>query len=107
MTPPQEACLRNLHALVNDLKAAVDSRSGETVIELVERYNAITDELLKSPLEAKGAGEIRTLTQLSEEIINLQAEVQQLAAPWISDLRILLRENKTERALNNTYRTEP
>lgn len=107
MTSPQETYLRNLHALVNDLKTAVESRDGEAIVEHVERYGATTDELFKRPLEATGASEALALTQLSEEIMNLQAEVQQLAAPWMSDLRILLRENKTERVLNNTYRTEP
>lgn len=106
MSTNQDICLRNLHALVSELRVAVINRNGEEISELVDRYGAITDDLFRSPLKAGNPSQTVELRQLSEEIVRTQAEIQELAAPWVSDLRILLRENKTERALKSAYQVE-
>lgn len=107
MVPIQNTRLRDLHALVVELKHAADQRNGEQIAILVERYDALSAELVQQPLAAESPADAAELTRLANEIMALQVEIQQLAAPWMDDLRILLRENRKGQAVNATYRTEP
>jgi hypothetical protein len=107
MVPTQKTRLRDLHALVVELKQAADQRNGEQIGALVERYHALAAELVQQPLTAENPAEKAELTRFANEIMALQVEIEQLAAPWMDDLRILLRESRQEKAVNATYRTEP
>lgn len=107
MVPPQNTRLRDLHALVVELKQAAEQRNGEQIGALVDRYAALSAELVQGPLAPAGAEDAAELSRMANEIIALQVEIQQLAAPWMDDLRILLRENRQGQAVNATYRTEP
>lgn len=107
MSAHQAARLRDLHALVGELRRAAADRNGEEIGALVERYGAIAGDLTSAPLAAANPGEVAELTRLSNEIMALQVEIQELVAPWLDDLRILLRENRQGQAVSATYRTEP
>lgn len=96
-----------LNEVVGQLSDAVRHRDGDRIVELTERYRAISETLFKHPLDSTDAADAEMFGKLSAEVLKQQAEIQTLAFPWMDDLRLLLRENKNGQAINAAYRTEP
>ena len=97
-------CMKQMLALLNQLDSVVKQRDGERIVEVIDEYRAISLRLQQTPLEKDEMAAIDECRQLSEDINRIQNEILVAAAPWMDDIRILLRENRTGQAVNAAYR---
>ena len=98
------ACLRELATVLDELVVAAQVRDGEALADLVTRYRVASDRLAAFPLATPGDPDATEIARLSREVLGRQATLETGVAPWMDDLRILLRERRAEAALAATYR---
>lgn len=99
--------LDRLKALVGQVKLAAERRDGEALPELVSAYLDASAAVINAPSVTGNPDAVVLWRQRATEVLQLQRDVEQIASPWMDDLRILLRENRKGQALSNTYRAEP
>jgi hypothetical protein len=91
--------LASLTARMADLAEANDN---EGLSQLGVDYDRLTLTLKTS--SAQTLDQIGEVEDEIRQIIDNQRRIAELTAPWLSHVKILLRENKQEQTLIDTYR---